>query len=222
MNNDLFKSAEHSTFQSLDSIFKFVFTNYWLEPYWIAGLPGVLLHIHNLATLDSISFIAVILYNFQVAHPYKIHWSLCEYNLVMWPSPCESDLFFRVLLYIAAWHVHCICSGSSAGWQSLYQWSLWEYFISHPTFHSGVHGMESHRSKTALLLHHGTNCVRSGNTCGHICWYVTCIFVVLFWWTITVTKYPSSMVFWYVCPSMGNSCRSVLCHCVVLVNHNCN
>ena len=51
-------------------------------------------HIHNLATLDSIAFIAVTLYNFQVAHPYKIHWSLCEHNLVMWPSPCESDIFF--------------------------------------------------------------------------------------------------------------------------------
>ena len=137
--------------------------------------------IHKLlvgALLNTQSFIvsrfAVILYSFQLAHPYNIHWSLCEHNLVMWPSPCESDIFFLWVFLstlqlgmVIAFVLGPVLVGSP---YYLYQWSLWEYFISHPTFHSVVHGMESHHSKTALLLLHGTNC--SGNTCGHICWYV--------------------------------------------------
>ena len=40
--------------------------------------------------------------------------------------------------------------------------------------------MELHRSKTAVLLLHGTNCIRTGNTCAHICWYVTLHFSGLY------------------------------------------
>ena len=101
----------------------------------------------------------------MIASPY-------EYSLVKWLSVWKVTVFC-VLVHIAAWCNDCICIGSSAGWQPLHRWSLWEHHISYVTFHSIVHGMESHRSRSAVLLLHGTNCVCSGNTCAHICWYVS-------------------------------------------------
>lgn len=103
------------------------------------------------------------IYSLQFATWLRVHM-----NTVLWND--------QVSVHIAAWCNDCICIGSSAGWQPVHRWSLWEHHISYVTFHSIVHGMESHRSRSAVLLLHGTNCVCSGNTCAHICWYVSLLF----------------------------------------------